>query len=193
MMSYDASSPLTTVASRAECAPSDGHDLNTRILAPTQPDLFHYLSAAIPTLRQLDEGARTATSTERKVTFLGGCRLYPKAMAWSIFISSTLIMEGYDTLLITSFFGIPAFRRAYGASTPDSGYDIPPHWKFALPASANAGEVVGLLLNCWMAERIGFRKTIVVSLLFLFICIFLFFFAINLQILLAGEILCGLP
>lgn len=192
-MSDDGSLPSATIVSRAECAPSESYDLNSRTPAPNQPDLFYYLSAAVPTLRQLDEGARTATSAERKVTFLGGCRLYPKAMAWSIFISSTLIMEGYDTLLITSLFGFPAFHRAYGVPTTDSEYDIPPRWKFALPTAANAGEIVGLLLNGWLAERIGYRKTIAVSLLFLFISVFLLFFAINLQMLLAGEILCGLP
>ncbi len=44
-----------------------------------------------------DTGA--ATEAENKMTFIGGVSLYPKAMAWSILLSLTLVMEEYDTAL----------------------------------------------------------------------------------------------
>lgn len=170
-------------------ASNDAHGLDTFL----QSDLFNHLSAAIPGLRRLTSGARAATKEERKITFLGGCRKYPKAMAWSLLISSTLIMEGFDTLLIVSFFTLPAFRRAYGVPSKHAGYQIPPRWQIALQTSAEAGEIVGLLLNGFLADRVGFRATIAAALVFLFLSVFISFFAVNLQMLLAGEILCGIP
>ncbi|GFG20292.1 maltose permease MAL31 [Aspergillus udagawae] len=156
-------------------------------------DLFYGLSTLIPGLRQLDSGARAATRAERKISFLDGCRLYPKAMAWSVVVSSTLIMEGFDTLLIFSFFSLPAFKRHYGVPSRDGGYEIPARWQFGLSTGAEAGEIVGLLLNGLLADRIGYRITISAALVFLFLCILLPFFAVNLQMLLAAQILCGIP
>lgn len=43
-----------------------------------------------------------------------GMRLYPKAIGQSILLSCTIIMEGYDTTLITAFFAFPVL----GVLTP---------------------------------------------------------------------------
>ncbi|KFZ10202.1 hypothetical protein V501_05286 [Pseudogymnoascus sp. VKM F-4519 (FW-2642)] len=167
---------------------SDSHGPNAALRGPTPPDVFSKLSAAIPDLRPLDSGARAATRAEQKITFLGGCRLYPKAMAWSMAISSTIIMEGFDTLLIFSFFSHPTFRRAYGVSTGNGNYEIPTRWQFALPTAAEAGEIVGLLLSGVVADRIGYRFTLAAALIFLFLSVFLSFFA-TLSINYAAEVM----
>lgn len=173
-------------------SPSDTHGLNDSRSSSTR-DIFNQLSAAIPELRPLDSAARTATRAERKVTFLGGCRLYPKAMAWSMLISSTLIMEGFDTFLIVNFFGLPAFRRAYGVPTKENGYQIPSHWQFGLSTATQAGEIVGLLLNGVLADYIGLHGTLTAAFIFLFIFLFIPVFAVNIQVLLIGQVLCGIP
>ncbi|KAJ5812010.1 hypothetical protein N7474_008311 [Penicillium riverlandense] len=155
--------------------------------------LIDQLVTALPELRPLDSPARAATQAEQKQTFLRGCRLYPKAIAWSFILSSTLIMEGFDTLLIFNFFTFPAFKRRYGTPTPDSTYQISPMWQFALPSAAEAGEIVGLLANGYVADRIGYRWTMVSALAFLLLSILLSFFAVNIRMLLAAQILCGIP
>ena len=58
--------------------------------------------------------ARAATTAEHKMSFREGIRLCPKAVEWSLLLSLTIIMEGYDTALITSFYAFPVFRRNYG-------------------------------------------------------------------------------
>lgn len=63
-------------------------------------DLFHGLSAAIPGLRNLSVDARAATKHEHKMTFLRGCKLYPKAIGWSVLLSMTIVMEGYDLYVV---------------------------------------------------------------------------------------------
>lgn len=51
------------------------------------------------------QAAKTATEKEQKMTLLQGIRLYPKAIAWSILISTCIVMEGYDICLINNFCG----------------------------------------------------------------------------------------
>jgi hypothetical protein len=114
-------------------------------------DLFHGLSAAIPSLRRLSVEARAATKAEHAMTFLRGCRLYPKAIAWSFLLSMTIVMEGYDLTLINSFFAFPVFRRSYGepanpgAPTGQKDYQISPAWQSGLTNAAVTGEIIGLL------------------------------------------------
>lgn len=40
------------------------------------------------------QGAKTATEKEQKMTLIQGIKLYPKAIAWSILISTCIVMEG---------------------------------------------------------------------------------------------------
>lgn len=55
------------------------------------------------------------------------------------------------------------------------------------------GSIIGLLFNGYLSERFGYRYTIMGCLVWLSACITLFFMATNVQMLLAAEILCGLP
>jgi MFS transporter, SP family, general alpha glucoside:H+ symporter len=45
-----------------------------------------------------------------------GIKTYPQAAAWSILLSSTVIMEGYDASLVGSLFAYPAFAQKYGSA-----------------------------------------------------------------------------
>jgi SP family general alpha glucoside:H+ symporter-like MFS transporter len=49
------------------------------------------------------EHARAAAAKEQDMTLLEGIRLYPKAIAFSIIISTCIVMEGYDVSLINNF------------------------------------------------------------------------------------------
>lgn len=49
------------------------------------------------------DGARAAAEKERKMTLMQGLRLYPKAVAWSVLISTCIVMEGYDITLVNNF------------------------------------------------------------------------------------------
>ena len=48
--------------------------------------------------RSLFLDAKQATENEHKLSLVDGFRLYPKAMAWSIFVSSACVMEGNNRL-----------------------------------------------------------------------------------------------
>lgn len=171
----------------AECRPAGA--LNEQ---PAQP--------AIPYGRQhMSISARVATEAELKMTFLGGCRLYPKAIAWSILLSSTIIMEGYDLALIQSFFGLPAFKRAYGnlinpgASAGQKEYEISTAWQSGLTIIGIIGEILGLFLNGFLTDRLGYRYTMISALVWLCLFILLSLLAVNKTMLLMGQFFCGKP
>lgn len=164
----------------------------------TEHDTLREFFSTMPETLGPSRGAAEATTMERKMTFYDGCRLYPKAMAWSFLLSCTIIMEGYDTTLINSFYAFPAFRESYGSPAPTTGsssdkaaYQISPSWQAALTNSAVAGEIVGLFLNGFCTDRFGYRLTMMGALVLTGLFVFPAFFAVNIEMILASQILCG--
>jgi SP family general alpha glucoside:H+ symporter-like MFS transporter len=52
--------------------------------------------------------ARAAADKEQKMTLMQGIKLYPKAVGWSILISTCIVMEGFDIVLVNNFCGFPS-------------------------------------------------------------------------------------
>ncbi|KAF5011296.1 hypothetical protein FDECE_2596 [Fusarium decemcellulare] len=137
--------------------------------------------------------ARSAAHKEQNMTLMQGIKLYPKAIAWSLFISTCIVMEGYDISLVNNFYAFPQFNRKYGKLTSNGDYQVSAAWQSGLSNGANCGSIIGLFINGWASERFGYRKTIMACLVWLSAFITLFFTANNVQTLLAAEILCGIP
>ena len=76
--------------------------------------------------------AREHVEVEAKMGLWQGMKTYPQAAAWSILLSSTVIMEGYDTSLIGSLFAYPAFAHKYGGVLIDGKWQIPTAWQTGL-------------------------------------------------------------
>lgn len=55
-----------------------------------------------------------AIRAEHEMTFLEAVKLYPKAMAWSAFVSVGVIMLAFDPQLVGNLYGTPQFRRDFG-------------------------------------------------------------------------------
>jgi SP family general alpha glucoside:H+ symporter-like MFS transporter len=127
------------------------------------------------------------------MTIWQGIRLYPRAIAWSMVISMAVVMEGFDNALIGSFYAFPAFQKKYGQRFPDGTWGLTAPWQAALSGAMNAGQVLGLLLNGYVSERFGYKRTMLAALSVTIAFVPLLFFAQNKQILLAGEFLLGLP
>ncbi|KAJ5254011.1 hypothetical protein N7524_011191 [Penicillium chrysogenum] len=142
-----------------------------------------------PVLAEGRQGARK----EQSMTLWQALRLYPKAVGWSVLLSSTLIMEGYDLALLSSMYASPVFNQKFGVQTASGKWAVPASWQSGLSNGARCGEVIGLLINGLVSERLGYRKTMIYALATITAVIFLFFFAVNVQMLLAAEILAGVP
>lgn len=147
----------------------------------------------------IPDHVRRTLQRERQVTFWGTCRQYPKAVAWSLMLFCTIIMEAFDKSLIQGFIAFPPFRRRYGTPitnvddpTITQDYEISPTWQMGLQNAAIACEIVGLLAHGYITYLIGYRKMLVLCMVWLMIAIFASFFANSIAMLAVGQALCGM-
>lgn len=136
------------------------------------------------------EGAKAANLAEHELTVRQALYTHRWAVAWSLLISASIIMEGYDTVLINNFLAYPAFRKRFGQYHQNSGYQVSGRWQSALSAGSQAGAVIGAFINGIALKRFGFKIVFMVSLVVMCACIFPSFFGKNVQAQLAGQILC---
>ncbi|KIW20214.1 hypothetical protein PV08_00789 [Exophiala spinifera] len=137
--------------------------------------------------------ASRATDKEHKMSLWQGIKLYPKAVGWSLLISTCIAMEGYDVCLLSNFYGFPQFQKKYGEQLPDGSWQIPAPWQSGLSNGANVGEIIGLFINGWVSERYGYRYTVMTCLMLIVIFTAVFFTAQTVVALQVAEILCGIP
>lgn len=171
--------------------------------AGPQHDIEHYAPPArAPTGDEMEANntkeetmlnAKAATEKEQNMTLLQGIRLYPKAIGWSILISTLIVMEGFDIALINNLYGFQAFNQKFGVQQPDGSWQIPAEWQAGLSNGANVGEIIGLFINGIVSERIGYRYTVLGCLVLITGFTAIFFTAENVETLLVAEILCGIP
>ncbi|KAJ7471671.1 MFS transporter [Mycena galericulata] len=143
--------------------------------------------------KEMTRNAKSATDKEHKMSLLQGLRLYPKAVAWSVLISTCICMEGYDVCLLSNFYAFPQFNQKYGQRLGDGTYQVPAPWQAGLSNGANVGEILGLFINGWVSERYGYRKTVMACLVCLIGFTAIFFTAQNVVDIQVAEILCGIP
>ncbi|KAJ5343664.1 uncharacterized protein N7506_003488 [Penicillium brevicompactum] len=137
--------------------------------------------------------AHAAIDKEHNMTPWQALKLYPKAVAWSLLLSCAIIMEGYDVVLMGSFFAFPAFNEKYGELMSDGKYGLAASWQAGLTQAMSCGQIIGLFINGLVSERFGYRRTLMVCLTATVGFIFILFFAPNVQTLIAGELLMGIP
>lgn len=158
---------------------------------------YGYSSTAGPasdsSMTKVIQNAKAATEKEQSMTLMQGIRLYPKAVLWSVLISTCIAMEGYDISLVNNFYAFPQFKRKYGERLGDGTYEVSASWQAGLSNGAYCGEIIGLFINGWASERFGYRYTIMACLILVSAWTSIFFTAQNVQTLLAAEILCGVP
>ncbi|KAF5388947.1 hypothetical protein D9757_005152 [Collybiopsis confluens] len=139
--------------------------------------------------------AAKADELEHKMTVREAFRSHKKAIFWSMALSGALIMEGYDVVVIGSFYGQPNFTKRFGVPAPGTatGYSITAPWQSGLSNGSSAGGIIGLLFNGWAADRFGPKIVMMVSIVALTGFIFIPVFANSLTTLVIGEVLCGIP
>ncbi|KAJ9156335.1 Sugar transporter [Pleurostoma richardsiae] len=138
--------------------------------------------------------AKHASDNEHQMTLRKALKTYPKAIGWSVLLSATLIMEGYDLALLGSLYASPVFNKKFGTLNPDTGkHAVSAAWQSGLSNGARAGEIFGLIIAGWTADRFGYKITTIGSLVAMICFVFVLFFAPNVKVLVVGEILCGMP
>lgn len=79
-------------------------DLHNELLGVVAIDAnaFRRASVVNPEFPYLAEDAAKATEAEHRMSLMEGLRTYPKAVGWSVLISTAIVMEGFDTILMGS-------------------------------------------------------------------------------------------
>ena len=142
--------------------------------------------------KQLTNDAKEATEAEHKLTLTEALKLYPQAVGWSVLVSTACVMEGYDMAVIGQLFAQGSFQKAFGVPS-QNGYQITVSWQIALGNGGYIGTIFGILLNGYITERAGMKKTLALAYLALTGFTFILVFSQTKTLLLVGQILCGLP
>lgn len=166
-------------------------DLSPGTMQETKKEYGNSLShVELRTNLQKFEGAHQASTAEHEQTLGEALKTNRKAVLWSILISMTIIMEGYDTGLIGNFFAYPPFERTYGQYDSELGrYVVSAPWQAGLSNGAVAGVIIGGFANGFLSARYGYKKVILGALFFMNCFVFIPFFAKKPEHLLVGQVL----
>ncbi|KAJ7152083.1 trehalose transport-related protein [Mycena filopes] len=151
------------------------------------------LAHEIANYAEVTHDAAKADQAEHDMSIREALRIHKKAVLWSVVLSAALIMEGYDVVVIGSFYEQPAFLKRFGVVNPATGQKlIPAPWQSGLSNGSSAGGIIGLMINGWASERFGPRRTYIISMFGMIVAIFGPVFSQSLEALVASEIVCGL-
>jgi SP family general alpha glucoside:H+ symporter-like MFS transporter len=143
--------------------------------------------------KQLIMDAREATQGEMALSPWASFKLYRKAVMWSFIFSCSVLMDGFDSGLLSAFIAFPAFQQKFGKPVGNGTYQLTAAWQLGLSNGAKVGMIIGLFFAGFFTERFGCRWTMIVGHTLMICFIFIPFFAGNIQALLVGEILQGIP
>ncbi|TVY63982.1 General alpha-glucoside permease [Fusarium oxysporum f. sp. cubense] len=137
--------------------------------------------------------AQAADAADRQLTIWQALKKYKKAVLWSTLLSTALIMEGYDVVIINGFFGQPQFAEKFGEYNPATDKkEISAAWQSGLSNSALVGELAGLACNFFATDKFGCRLTYCFFMAWLTCAIFISVFAPSLSVLAFGEAMSGI-
>lgn len=137
--------------------------------------------------------SKVATELEHSLGVWEAISLYPMAIVWASLFAMSLVMVGYDSGIIYSFYALPAFVKKYGTwYGEDIGYEVSAKWQNVLGMGTPVGQFLGAFTASWPMERWGRKKVFWASLFFTTAWIFLQMFANDIHTLAAGEFLAGI-
>jgi SP family general alpha glucoside:H+ symporter-like MFS transporter len=153
-----------------------------------------------------------AINNEHNMTVRQSIRFWWKAIVFSFVISLCVVMEGYDTSLMNKFFAFTPFKNKFGDEIDVDGNKlVSSRWQTIIlngtqvcsPSITDlskgiadieqVGCILGLIINGYVTEWIGYKKTMVGSMVFMAGAVCIPFFATSLEMFLVGGIIQGLP
>ncbi|KAJ0415382.1 general substrate transporter [Aspergillus carlsbadensis] len=164
--------------------------MTTQRIAPSdrQVEEVQRAGAQADLIRQAQE----SDEADRKLTVRQAVVKYKKAVLWAMFLSTSLVMEGYDLVLVSSFYGQTQFKERFGVYDEASNQKlIPAEWQSGLANSALVGQLAGLVINAICQDRFGCRRTMMFFMAWMTVVIFIPVFAPSLPVLAFGEAMCG--
>jgi SP family general alpha glucoside:H+ symporter-like MFS transporter len=145
-----------------------------------------------------NEAAKTASDHEQGMTMLYTVKYYYIALIWAALMAAPIIMEGYETALVPSFFSFKNFQEIYGSVDINGVSYIAPTWQSGITIAAACGQLFGLWLAPRLVNQFGYRICTMGGLTWAAGCLLIGFFSASiatskLHMYLAGELLLGVP
>jgi hypothetical protein len=108
--------------------------------------------APVPLLqceKTLLDDVQGAINIEHNLTLLQAIKIYRKAIFWCLLISTCVIMEGYDQILVQSFYAYPQFQIKYGeyVGRGPTGYQLSAAWQAGLTDASGVGAFFGAFIK----------------------------------------------
>lgn len=86
--------------------------------------------------------AKQASDEERSQTLMQALKANRKAVGSSVLISISIIMEGYDLILMNNFFAYPSFQRKFGQYFGgDVRWQVSGPWQTGLLMASTVGTI----------------------------------------------------
>lgn len=142
---------------------------------------------------ELSRDVKATDEEDKNMSLLQGIRTYPKAAMWSVILSSSIIMEGYDQNVVNNLYGQHEFQKKFGEPTGNGNYEIPANWQTTISSLLCVGQIVGLSLCGYVTERFGYKRTMIGFLTSMLGLVFICFFATGVEMLVVAECLLGIP
>ncbi|KAH8703619.1 general substrate transporter [Talaromyces proteolyticus] len=142
---------------------------------------------------ELSLEAKLANDEEHAMSTWEAIKTYPMAIMWASVFATSLIMVGYDSGILYTFYALPAFTKKYGTYYgADIGYEVSAKWQNVLGMGTPVGQFLGAFTASWPMERWGRKKVFACSLFFTTAFVFLQMFAQDIHTLAAGEFMAGI-
>lgn len=161
-------------------------------IVPTEEDL-KAVNLQDAGTQELIRYAEESAARDHQLGIFEALKKYKAAVFWAMILSTSLIMEGYDLVIINSFYGQQQFQQRFGdVRDPKTGQlAISASWQSGLSNSSVVGQLFGLLINTYTQDRFGCRPTMMIFMTWLIGTIFIPVFAPSLSVLAFGEAMCG--
>lgn len=144
-----------------------------------------------------NEAAKAASDHEQNMTMRYTIKYYYVALFWAALMAAPIIMEGYETALVPSFFSFKSFQELYGSQNKSGQYIVRPAWQSGITISAAIGQLIGLWLAPRVVNRFGYRFCTMTGLTWAAGCLLIGFFSLSqfgkLHVYLLGEFFLGIP
>lgn len=181
---------------------------------PARVDVSSGTESSDPeTVHGADYDVELAMQCERRETemsFWDAVKADRRLIMYTIGFSGTIITEGYGLATIGNAFGIYTFQKKFGVPAFDphtnvaimdesypgqslQKYAVAPIWQTLFGLMAQFGSLIGIVITPPLTERLGYKKTVILMVLFSATLVAIPFFAQTVPTLAAGFLLQGIP
>ncbi|KAI9159104.1 MFS hexose transporter [Paramyrothecium foliicola] len=127
---------------------------------------------------------------EHELGKFASIKRYPKSCFWCLFAVWCVLVVSFDNQAAGSILSIPQFRKDFG-SFYNNDYVLDSNWQAAFQGAPVASAIIGSLGCGIIADSLGRRPTIIISLIISYIGVTLEFISTKNAVFFAGKFLNG--